>query len=303
MKNKRDNVFANQSVRQRTKRNTKNEIIEIHFDKLSQSKNSREEFRVFTLHIYSFLIRLYTRLISLVARAQVRVIAQKTRDPVGFALRRCDPSPLSQVMFLSLSFSLSISLPNDASGRRAGGGHRLDEDKKQRVRYPMLLRVLLVSPFNSAFLTAVNAVIHVPCSYDSRVRHTISFCTPISNLLLRNSAFIIDQSWHKSGPIILQAADYNAITHFPLIILVNYRCKGVSIYVVQNIFSKKKHIKVHISILFTPNFFYQREAKIQRRIALPNISPNYPIEETIIHYSPILFQQTSISITSHIRSD
>lgn len=206
-------------------------------------------------------------------------------------------------MFLSLSFSLSISLPNDASGRRAGGGHRLDEDKKQRVRYPMLLRVLLVSPFNSAFLTAVNAVIHVPCSYDSRVRHTISFCTPISNLLLRNSAFIIDQSWHKSVPIILQAADYNAITHFPLIILVNYRCKGVSIYVVQNIFSKKKHIKVHISILFTPNFFYQREAKIQRRIALPNISPNYPIEETIIHYSPILFQQTSISITSHIRSD
>lgn len=75
MKNKRDNVFANQSVRQRTKRNTKNKIIEIHFDKLSQSKNSREEFRVFTLHIYSFLIRLYTRLISLVARAQVRVIA------------------------------------------------------------------------------------------------------------------------------------------------------------------------------------------------------------------------------------
>lgn len=106
----------------------------------------------------------------------------------------------------------SISLLPMRVGRRPT---TTDEDKKIRY-FPVCSSA--VSPFNSAFLTVVNAVIHVPCSYDSRVRHTISFCTPISNLLLRNSLLIpsINRGANLVAPqVILQAADYNA---FPLII-------------------------------------------------------------------------------------
>lgn len=124
-----------------------------------------------------------------------------------------DPVHCQEVVFLSLSFSLLLDFASsDASGRRPT---TTDEDKKIRY-FPVCSSA--VSPFNSAFLTVVNAVIHVPCSYDSRVRHTISFCTPISNLLLRNSLLIpsINRGANLVAPqVILQAADYNA---FPLII-------------------------------------------------------------------------------------
>lgn len=122
-------------------------------------------------------------------------------------------SPLSQVMFLSLSFSLSISLLRREWA--TSGGHRLDEDKK----YGTISRVSpcssAVSPFNSAFLTVVNAVIHVPYSYDSRARHTISFARLYLIYCCATRCSLSINRGTNLAPVILQAADYNAITHFP----------------------------------------------------------------------------------------
>lgn len=72
-----------------------------------------------TFHVspYSFLIRLYTRLISLVARAQVRVITWKTRDPVGFALRRCVQPIVTGYVPVIIIFALDFARDEPSTGR------------------------------------------------------------------------------------------------------------------------------------------------------------------------------------------
>lgn len=90
--------------------------IEIQYEKLSFRGLVR---RGVAFHVspYSFLIRLYTRLISLVARAQVRVITWKTRDPVGFALRRCVQPIVTGYVPVIIIFALDFARDEPSTGR------------------------------------------------------------------------------------------------------------------------------------------------------------------------------------------